>query len=483
MLTLNLRHDGTDPLYRQIYAGLRAQILAGALPAGTQLPSSRALANHYQIARITVVQAYEQLALEGFIEQRHGSGSYVSEGLQLPADRPVSTRPHWARWGQRLETVIAAPEEVEATQRPEFDFGFGRPLRQSFPYDVWRRLLARYLSTDDAILARYGSAAGFLPLREAVADYLVQWRGVRCVPEQVVIVSGSQQALDILARLLLTPGDCVAVEDPGFVDAYELLRMHGARLCGVPTDAQGLISSALPEGERIRLAFVTPSNQFPKGGTLPLKRRLELLNWAARHNAYLIEDDYDGELRYEGRPVAALQGLDGAGRVIYLGSFSKVLFPALRLGYVVLPEPLLERFVQTKALVDRGAPTLTQAAVTDFISEGHFERHLKRLRRAYGARRAVLLAAVAQAMPAGSYKVVTEPAGLHVMLYLQPGLNEALLIRAAAQQGLHFYAGSPYHLNPPPAPSILLGFSGLDEAQIEVGIGRLAQLIEQVRQL
>ena len=480
-IKLTLVPESDQPLYRQLYLQLREQILGGNLPAGGQLPSSRALANQHNIARVTVVQAYDQLEMEGFLAQQHGAGTFVAPDLQLGSEHVLAQSPPWSEWGQRLETILDHPEEVLLPERTEIDFGFGRPLRQTFPYDVWRRLLARYLSQDDAILARYGSTAGFMPLRRAVADYLVRWRGVRCAAEQVVIVSGSQQALDILSRLLLQPGDGVVVEDPGFIDAYELFRMHGAALHGIQTDEHGLLTATLPEQQTLRLAFVTPSNQFPKGGMLPLSRRLELLNWASQHNAYVIEDDYDGELRYQGRPVGALQGLDRQDRVIYLGSFSKVLFPALRLGYVVLPESLLERFVQTKSLVDRGAPTLTQAAVTDFISEGHFERHLKRLRRAYGARRERLIKTLEASLPAGSYQFVAEPAGLHIMIYLDDHINEALLVRQAAEQGITFYAGAPYHLGRPPSPSILLGFSGLAEDQIESGIRALAFLLARAR--
>jgi GntR family transcriptional regulator / MocR family aminotransferase len=356
------------------------------------------------------------------------------------------------------------------------DFGFGRSFPHIFPYDVWRRLLARYLSTDDAMLSRYGSVAGFYPLRQALADYLTRWRSVICRPEQVVIVSGAQQALDLLGRLLLRPEDEVLVETPGYTDAYALFRAHGARLTALPVDESGLPVARIPENCQARLLFVTPSNQFPRGGTMPLARRLALLRWARQQQAVIVEDDYDGELRYDGQPLGALQGLDTDGRVVYLGTFSKVLFPALRLGYLVLPEALVRPFLQAKTLLDRGAPTLMQAAVADFMIEGHFERHLRQLRQTYGARREVLENALREQL-GNRVSWTAVPAGLHIMLYLDPRLDEAAVIRRAAAAGVVVYPGAAYHLQPPSPPAVLLGFSGLSEAEIEQGVARLAAVL------
>jgi GntR family transcriptional regulator/MocR family aminotransferase len=366
--------------------------------------------------------------------------------------------------------------EEPTAAKPEIDFGFGRSFPHIFPYDIWRRLLARYLSTDDTMLSRYGSVAGFDPLRSAVADYLRRMRGVNCTTEQVVIVSGIQQALDILARLLLERGDEVLVETPGYPDALKLFRLHQANLTALQVDEHGFPVEKIPATSKARFAFVTPSNQFPKGGTMPLERRLALLQWAQQHGALVLEDDYDGELRYSDHPVAALQGLDQDGRVVYLGTFSKVLFPALRLGYVVLPAVLLAPFLQAKQLVDRGAPTLTQAAVADFITEGHFERHLRRLRKAYGRRRAALVSALQNHL-FGKVQYSNVEAGLHIMAYLSKGNEEAEIIRKAAEVGVGIYPGQSYHVKQAPGPSIVLGFSGLHEQEIEEGIRRLATVI------
>jgi GntR family transcriptional regulator/MocR family aminotransferase len=285
-----------------------------------------------------------------------------------------------------------------------------------------------------------------------------------------------QQALDILARLLLNRGDGVLVETPGYTDAFDLFRTFGAQLQPLVVDDDGFPVEKIPADSQARFAFVTPSNQFPRGGAMPLARRLALLRWAKDNDALVLEDDYDGELRYSGHPLAALQGLDRDGRVVYLGTFSKVLFPALRLGYVVLPPTLLQPFLQAKELVDRGAPTLTQAAVADFIAEGHFERHLRRLRREYGQRRSILVNALERYLP-GEVRYSEIEAGLHIMLRLSPDHDEQQLVKRAAAAGVGVYAGAPYHLVQPAEPSILLGFSGLSEEQIKAGVERLASVM------
>ena len=474
---LSVDKQDPEPAYKQVYDQLRVAILSGDIAPGSRLPASRRLAREAAVARITIVRAYQQLEAEGFVESRAGSGTYVTSGVRPPPIGPTSTarsfRPALTEWGRDALSLERPAERAPETDRPEIDFGFGRSFAERFPYDVWRRLLSRYLSTDDAMLSRYGSAAGFYPLRQAVADYLVRARGVRCQPDDVVIVSGAQQALDILARLLLSPRDEVLVETPGYRDAFALFRLHRARMIHLPVDSEGLPVDRIPPDCAARLAFVTPSHQFPKGGTMPLARRLALLEWARSRDAVVIEDDYDGDLRYGGGSLAALQGLDRDGRVVYLGTFSKVLFPALRLGYLVLPPGLNAPFVRAKSLVDRGAPTLTQAAVADFLSEGYFERHLRRLRQQYGEKRAVLVEALEQHL---GERVTFSPvaAGLHIMLFAGPDVDEPRLVRDAAERGVRVYAGAPYHLETPPPPSVLLGFSGLDEADIVEGVRRLA---------
>lgn len=481
-MSFELHRNDEEPLYRQLYRHIRQSILDRSLPPGTRLPATRAMARQLQIARITVTQAYDQLQAEGYVVRRQGAGTYVSSDLPLPAV-PTRTSPFsqtfaLSSWGQRVRELAQSSEQPIETQQQniEIDFGFGRSFPHIFPYDVWRSLLARYLSTDDIMLSRYGSAAGFAPLREAISDYLARLRGVHCHPDEVVIVNGAQQALDIIARLLLNQGDHVLVETPGYVDAFSVFQAQGAHLVPLAVDNDGFPAEQLSHSSNARLAFVTPANQFPRGGAMPVERRLTLLRWARQNNALVIEDDYDGALRYEDQPLAALQGLDETGNVIYLGTFSKVLFPALRLGYVVLPDSLLQPFLRAKSIVDRGAPTLTQAAVADFINEGHFERHLKRLRKEYGRRRQVLVSALREQLDT-AVSFAPEPAGLHVMIYLTEDAHEARIVTRAAAKGVRIYAGRPYHLQDPSPPTILLGFSGLSESEIVRGVRLLAEVI------
>lgn len=477
-LSLKIEPDDELPLYRQLVRQLREQILSGALPPGARLPSSRQLAHTYGIARVTATQAYSQLAAEGYVEARSGSGTYVTPQLQPATSVGADAlNAELTAWGRRALALGRQTTGSEETARSEIDFGLGRPFAEDFPYDIWRRLLAHYLSTDDAVLSRYGSAAGFQPLREALAGYLDDARGVRCTAEQVVIVSGAQQALDILARLLLNPGDQVLLESPGYIDARMLFELYRAEIVALSVDDEGLPVEAIPAGMQARLAFVTPAHQFPRGGTMPLGRRQALLAWAADHDAVIIEDDYDGDLRYDGYSQSALQGLDRSDRVVYLGTFSKVLFPALRLGYLVLPPWLVEPFVRAKELVDRGAPTLTQAAMADFIVEHHFQRHLRRLRRLYGEKRSILVGELAANL-GSRVRFSMVQAGLHVLVYLDPSLDEANVVRAASRRGVRVYPGAPFHFEAQPPPSLLLGFSGLRDDDIRAGVRRLAEAID-----
>ncbi len=471
---IQLDPQAPEPMYWQLYRQIRGLILSGEWEAGDKVPPSRELARMLGVSRVTVAQAYAWLQSEGFVTGKRGAGTFVADvgqGAVFEDERPFT--PRLTAWGRRI--LSAKERAVRGQPRPEIDFGFGRSFPHIFPYDIWRKLLARYLSTDDVMLSRYGSAAGFYPLRQALADRLAHWRGIVCQPEQVVIVNGAQQALDMLLRLLVEPGDEVLMESPGYADAAALFQAHGARLTPVPVDDDGFCTALIAPDSEAVLAFVTPSNQFPRGGAMPLARRLALLRWARQQGAFVVEDDYDGELRYDGRPLSALKSLDEGDQVIYLGTFSKVLFPALRLAYVVLPEVLVRPFILAKGLVDRGAPTLTQAAVADFIAEGHFDRHLHHLRVAYGRRRQALVDALRHYL-GDRVSFVSEPAGLHVMVFLPTGWDEETAVAQAEKVGVGIYPAAPYFLQPGP-PAILLGFSGLTEAEIVEGIRRLASIL------
>jgi GntR family transcriptional regulator/MocR family aminotransferase len=322
-----------------------------------------------------------------------------------------------------------------------------------------------------------------MPLREAIADYLHRARAVVCEPEQIVIVNGSQQALDLAARVLLDPGAGVVIEEPHYQGAQQIFLAAGARLYAVPVDAEGLDVSALPDATvGVRLAYVTPSHQFPSGVIMSLTRRLSLLTWAARLDAYVLEDDYDSEFRYAGRAVEAMQGLDRRGRVIYVGTFSKVLFPALRLGYLVLPKPLVQPFIAAKWLTDRHTATLEQEVLTDFIREGHFERHIHRSRTRNATRRAALLEALAEHLgPQG--EVAGANAGVHLLLWLRdvPPSQVNSVIAQAARLGVGLYPVTPYYIEPPQRAGLLLGYASMSEAEIRAGIRGLATVLDRRR--
>lgn len=486
-----LRLDGPGTLSEQVYAGLRRAILDGTLPPGSRLPSTRALAAESGVSRTTTQAAFDQLIAEGYLETRRGSGTYVATELPDGSMAAVSPAPvvsgtpapaiRFSAYGRSLtQQPLAAPPPNLPVR---YDFRYGLPPVEAFPYDVWRRLLNRQIHDVTLRSLRYGPPEGALALRTAIAGYLARSRGVHCTPDQVVIVNGSQQALDLTARLLLEPGDGVVLEEPHYQGARNVFLAAGARLLPFPVDTDGLDPSLLPgPGAGVRLAYVTPSHQFPAGGVMPIARRLALLSWAERCGAVVVEDDYDSEYRYDGRPIPALQGLDRSGRVVYVGTFSKVLFPSLRIGYVVLPDPLRAPFTSAKWLADRHTPTLEQETLAAFIDEGHFERHLRRSRAANASRRAALLAALDEAFGEGAV-VTGSNAGIHVVVWF-PGLGAdsvpGIAGRARAA-GVGVYPVAPYYVTAPAEAGLLLGYASLDERDIRAGVAALARVIGEVR--
>jgi GntR family transcriptional regulator/MocR family aminotransferase len=474
-----------EPLHTQLYRALRAAILRGELAPGARLPSTRALAADEGLARNTVLRAYDQLLGEGYVVGRRGSATRVA--AEIPDDvaeiarvaaRPRRRRPPVAarlsRWGARLPV----PPSWAASERGlAYDFRYGRPPFGDFPRATWARLLARRARAAGVHDLDYGEPAGLPALRAAIAAYLGRARAVDCRPEQVVVVHGTQQGLDLVARVLLDAGDRVLIEEPHYSGARRILEAAGARLVAVPVDREGFdVGRAGRAAARARLAYVTPSHQFPTGVVMTLPRRLALLAWAERAGAWVVEDDYDSEYRYGGRPVESLQGLDRAGRVIYLGTFSKVMFPALRLGYLVLPPALVGPCTTAKALADTGSPGLEQRALADFIAAGHFERYLRRTRARNRERRAALLAAVAQHL-GDRIEVAGANAGLHVLLWLRglPASATPRIITRAARAGVGVYAPDPFYLGRPPGAGLVLGYASLDEDAIREGVRRLAR--------
>ncbi len=421
------------PLYRQIYDWFRGAIVDGRLRPGQRIPSTRALASELGVSRIPVLVAFEQLQAEGYLEPRVGSGTLVARSLPEvkrrggPRTRPRPQGPRrLSRDGKRLAAV---PPPVWLHTLGAFRASL--PSADHFPAAIWSRLLARHARRASMDLLAYTHAMGYLPLREAIAEYLATVRSIRADPQQIMIVTGSQQGLYLSARVLIDPEDPVWMEEPGYHGAHQAFSAFGARLVPVPVDAEGLdVEEGLRRSPSARAIYVTPSHQYPLGMTMSAARRLRLLDWASRQGAWILEDDYDSEYWFTARRPSSLHGLDADARVIYLGTFSKVLFPALRLGYVILPEDLVSAFTAAREEADICASTLTQAALTDFIREGHFARHLRRMRTLYAERRLALLAAIADRL-GPDYDLLHAEAGMHLVLVLPDGLSDVVIARRA----------------------------------------------------
>jgi GntR family transcriptional regulator/MocR family aminotransferase len=461
------------PLTRQIYEFWRAGILSGRFAGGERVPSSRDVAQALDLARGTITQAYDQLISEGYFQTSRGAGTFVCRQLPenlLNAPAAARRRPvhegsaQLSSFGKRLQKDIPY-----VGQRPgHICFSHWGPDLNLFPLEVWQRLYAKCLRTLGSDALGYAEhACGYEPLREEIAQYLARSRAVTCTAEQVIVVNGSQQGLDLCARLLLEPGDEAAVENPGYSGASRVFEAMGARLRAVPIDREGIDCSRL--GENARLVYVTPSHQFPTGVALSLRRRLELVDWTRRQRAVLIEDDYDSEYRYGGAPMPALQGLATGVAVIYCGTFSKVMFPGLRVGYLVVPQSMVAAFRRAKWLSDRNTPVHLQAALARFMNEGHLERHIRRMRRTYGLRRAALVESLHSHF-GDRATVLGEAAGLHAYVRF----NDPGLAARAERNAVQLRDASTYFLGKAPANDFLLGFSMLSERSIREGIKRLA---------
>ena len=478
------------PLHQQLYEQLRAYILTGKLPPGTRIPSTRAMAKSLNISRSTVTQSYEQLLSEGYLETIIGSGTYVC--TQLPDDllhsKPVelgfgtgkdahSTRVRLSQYGKILAETENVPRVHEGKE--EISFRYGRPAFNEFPIKLWRSLLSQYCGASLNWLDYSIEPLGYKPLRGAIANYISRARAVNCIPEQILITNGTQQALDLIMRLLIEPGNTIALEDPGYLSARLIFQTHGANLLPIPVNDNGLVVSKLESysNQDIRLVYVTPSHQFPTGAVLSLPRRLELLAWATQTGALIIEDDYDSEYRYGDRPIPALQGLDKSGSVLYIGTFSKVLFPSLRIGYLVLPQNLVPIFTRAKWLSDRHLPILEQQVLAEFIEQGHLESHIRKMRSIYDQRRQVLV----QARYSHFREKVTvfgDKAGLHIMVHLQTHLSESEIIERAASFGVGMMSASTQYLIPTYKNEFIFGHGELNEQQLVEGISRLKTALD-----
>lgn len=469
------------PLFRQIYAQMRAAILSRALPAGAKLPSSRDLATRLAVSRTAVVAAYEQLLAEGYATGRTGAGTYIATDLPEPfaPARPKQKKRISPAGKAAAPSARPAREVMDVTvhsdNRP---FNAGRTLLDARTVALWRKLTARSLRLFNVEHLGYGDPQGMLALRRNVSDYLRAARAVRCDPEQVVITAGTQQAIDIVIRVLGDSNKDVWVEDPGYPLTHAALTAAGATVHPIPVDDKGIDVKA---GKRLapqaRAAFVTPSHQFPTGVQLAMPRRLELLAWAREAGAWIVEDDYASEFRYGGRPLASLQGLDDGERVVYIGTLNKALFPGLRLGYAVLPPALLRTFVTARYLMDRQPSTLCQSIVADFMEEGHFAAHIRRMRAAYRDQRDTLVAALRRRL--GDHLSVEPPdQGMHLVAYLKRGLSDRVIERAAREQGVIVRAMSRMYVAAPARSALMFGFSGYPRQTIGPAVAKLAKAFE-----
>lgn len=496
-MMLVLRRDGRVPMHRQIYRALRAGILERRLPGGMRLPSTRALASDLAVSRTTVLGAYDQLAAEGFITSNAGGGSRILGVVPVPLSRksagrraPTSGRSH-PRIGDDISTLAAGMfaayggsfdagfSTTDAPRRACVPFAPGIPALDAFPTTTWALLTARCWRRNPTELLLPDDGPGYRPLREAIAEYAFMARAVRCTADQVIITAGAQQGIELTARLLLNPGDGVWMEEPGLPPIRAAFASVGARLLPVPVDGEGLdVARGRAAAPRARLAFVTPSFQAPLGVVMSLTRRLALLDWAVEARSWIVEDDYNGEFRYDGRPQASLQGLEHAGseRVILLGTFSKTLFPALRLGYAIVPPHLADAFSLARLTMDRHSPVVEQAVLADFIAQGHFARHIRRMRALYAKRQREFLSLARTAL-GDLLRVDPTPAGMRLVGWLPRGISDSRVAALAARRGIEVVPMSRLRVTPSTDGGLLLGYAPFSASETRRGLRVLADAI------
>jgi GntR family transcriptional regulator / MocR family aminotransferase len=468
-------------LHRQIYDAYRGAITDGRLRPRQRIPSSRGLACELGVSRFPVLNAYAQLLAEGYLESRVGAGTVVSSSLpeQLTSCAPAGVRFATSRSGPRpvvRHSSLPRGESSSPWLKGWGAFGVGQVAVDQFPVHIWSSLVARRCRNMDAKSLHYGHPMGSEALRETLANYLRTARSLRCEAEQVMITSGSQQALEISARVLLDSRHSVWIEEPCYRLAREVFSLTGCRLFPVPVDQEGLdVAAGINRCHKARTVFVTPSHQFPLGVTMSASRRFQLLEWAQRAGSWIIEDDYDAEYRYESLPIASLQGLDANGRVIYIGTFSKVLFPSLRLGYVVIPLDLVEHFLAIRHAMDLGPPTFYQDVLAEFIAEGHFARHIRRMRVLYGERRRMLVDSISKEL-GSMVTVLGDEAGMHLAIMLSNRSCDSKIAERAARQNLRIWPLSPCYLGEA-RPGFILGFGSTSVEEIPAAVRKLGKLL------
>jgi len=465
------------PLHRQVYAGFRNAILRGDLAAGQQVPSSRSLATELEISRFPVLDAYAQLLAEGYFETRVGAGTFVSAAIpaqrpqpQTASPRPVAPRPTSRR------SLLFPPREPLPWRNGWGSFGVHQPALDQFPFEIWSRLVSRH-ARDPRINVMRIDPLGLPSFRDAICSYLRTARAVRCDPGQIMVVAGSQQALDITARVLLDPGDAVWIEEPCYSLVRALLLGSGCRTVPVPVDTEGMdVDAGMRLGPDARVAFVTPSHHYALGVTMSASRRFQLLEWAQRASAWVVEDDYDSEYRFESMPIPSLQGLDPDNRVIYIGTFSKVLRPSLRLGYIVIPPDLVERFTAVRFAMDIFPPYLFQEVMTDFMRAGHFGRHIRRMRTLYKGRRTALVDCLRREF-GDLLQIHGSEAGMHLTVTLPPGFSDVEIATRAAQEKLWLWPLSLCYTGTPAQQGFLLGYANTPEEHMAAAVRHLRLIL------
>lgn len=463
---IGIDRDDREPLQSQIARQIRALVLSGRLKPQSKLPSTRALAEELDVARATIVEAYEQLTGEGYLETRSGSGTRIAAELPeaLLAAAPTG--------------VAVSPQAGKPVKRaPARPFRSGLVDWENFPHDDWGRLLGRFWRNPPVTLLEHNDSFGWMPLRQAIARHLYEWRGISCDPSQVIVTAGGLDAFDLIGRAVLAPGDQVWIEEPGYPTARRVFSLGGVSVVPVPVDGEGLVvARGREKATAARAAFVTPARQYPLGVTMPLARRLELLDWAAETDAIVIEDDYDSEYRYVGRPLPALMSLDKRARVIYSGSFSKVFSPIVRLGYIVVPKTLLARFRDER--LSHGAPPslMAQPALAEFMNSGAFAIHIRRMRRIYAARREALIAALKPA-DGRLFTIDASPAGLMLLLHLPPSESDEAIVAGLASHGIEAQSLSSHYAGRKRAQGLLLSFAGFTADELKKAAARLIEVM------
>ena len=482
LLPIALDPRSATPLYHQLSEWFRRAIVAGQLKAGQRVPSTRNLAIELKVSRIPVLNAYEQLHAEGYLETFTGAGTCVArsipDGALAPRPRRREVAPRIQGKPRRLSRRAAAvPVPLRPWLKNLGAFRVALPALDQFPAGIWSKLVNLHARRPPVAELAYGDPMGHLPFREAIAEYLGTVRAVRCEASQILVTTGSQQGLQIAAHVLLDAKERVWMEEPGYPGAHQTLAMLDVEVVPVPVDQEGLVvAEGLRRAPGARAAYITPSHQFPMGVTMSAARRMQLLNWAVESGGWIIEDDYDSEYRFGGRPLASLQGLDTDERVIYLGTFSKVMFPALRLGYVVVPRDLVPAFAAARDATDTFSSTLYQVVMTDFIRQGHFARHIRRMRALYMERRAALVQALGKHV-GGELEVLGAEAGMQLTALLPPGMSDVAVSTRAAALGVSVRPLSACYLKPPRRGGLILGYGGAGLRDIEAGVRVLKQVL------